>query len=454
MTVAELTDHRRATTPIAQGALGGPPGRPPDPPPSAFPPGDDPPGAEDGATAGPPGGMPDASPPAAADGGTGAWPVPKTDTGTYAPVVLITADLSLTHRVEHLADAVGVQLLTVARPTTSFDPRPPLILIGHDALAPMIQLHGEPRVLPLGPVYGGPVAVAAGSFPHETWERAARLGAEMVAVLPHDETWLVSRMLNAAMGPLPAGACVVGVMGGRGGAGASVLAAALARRAAQDRHRTVLIDADPLGGGIDLVLGAEDHPGLRWADLRPARGVLDIEMLLSQLPVIDDVYVVTWDRSTARSVPPEAMRAVIDAAIRMADVVVIDLPRSLDRAATLATQACRTVLLVVSADVQASAAAQRSAALLRRWADDVRLVVRGPSPGRIDPAGIARALDLPLVGWLPREPRLAAALERAEPPALRRRGPLAMFCRDMVAELMVPGSRDLHGRGRRARGRR
>src|SRR4029453_13479804 len=146
---------------------------------------------------------------------------------------------------------------------------------------------------------------------------------------------------------------------------------------------------------------------------------------LSQLPVIDDVYVVTWDRSTARSVPPEAMRAVIDAAIRMAAGRVIPPPRSPGRAPPLATQACRTVLLVVSADVQASAAAQRSAALLRRWADDVRLVVRGPPPGRIAAPGIARALELPLAGWLPREPRLAAALERAEPPALRRRSPLA-----------------------------
>jgi hypothetical protein len=168
--------------------------------------------------------------------------------------------------------------------------------------------------------------------------------------------------------------------------------------------------------------------------------------------VIDGVRVVTWDRARADAVPPEAMRAVVDAAIRMADLVVIDLPRALDRSATVALQACGTVLLVVSADVQASVAAQRSAAVLRRWADDVRLVVRGPAPGRLDPAAVARALDLPLAGWLDREPRLASALERAEPPALRRRGPMAAFCREMIAELMTRGPSAPRRSRRRSRG--
>jgi len=169
------------------------------------------------------------------------------------------------------------------------------------------------------------------------------------------------------MGPVPAGGHVLGVTGGRGGAGASVLAAALARTAAAARLRSVLVDADPLGGGSDLLLGAEDEPGLRWPDLQAARGVLDVGDLIDGLPRIDGVHVVSCDRRRAEPVPPEAMRAVIDAAIRMADLVVIDIPRALDQSATLALQACHTVLLVVPAEVQAAASAGRSAAQLRAF---------------------------------------------------------------------------------------
>jgi secretion/DNA translocation related CpaE-like protein len=370
------------------------------------------------------------------------------------PVVLITADLGLMHRVEDLGEDVGIPVMTIATATLDLDPWPALVLVGHDLLSDMLHAFGGDFRTGSGmdgSLDGAIVAVGGRAVPGEFWDRAASLGAEMAVFLPGDEAWLVSRMLTAVMGPVPVGARVVGVMGGRGGAGATVLAAALARTAARSRLDVVLIDADPLGGGVDLTLGAEDAAGLRWPDLEPARGVLDTDALRTDLPVIDGVRVVTWDRSRADAVPPEAMRAVVDAAIRMADLVVIDLPRALDQSATLALQACGTVLLVVSADVQASVAAQRSATVLRRWSHDVRLVVRGPAPGGLDPSAVARALDLPLAGWLDREPRLATALERGEPPALRRRGPMAAFCRQMVADLVTRGSPASHHLGPQAR---
>jgi CO dehydrogenase nickel-insertion accessory protein CooC1 len=60
--------------------------------------------------------------------------------------------------------------------------------------------------------------------------------------------------------------------GGRGGAGASVLATALALTASRLDRPTMLVDADPYGGGLDLVLGAEKTGGLRWPDLAGTRG--------------------------------------------------------------------------------------------------------------------------------------------------------------------------------------
>jgi secretion/DNA translocation related CpaE-like protein len=346
-----------------------------------------------------------------------------------APVVLVTRDAELIHHVDHIASSIGVPVRTVPDPALWPDPPPALTLVGADTLLGFTE-PAPNRVVVLTR------AVAGNSYQH-----AALLDVETVIQLPDDETWLVSRLLAAAFGPVSRGGHVVGVTGGRGGAGASVLAATLARTAAGRRLRAVLVDADPLGGGSDTLLGAEGTPGLRWPDLQEARGHLDADLLAGELPVIDGVRVITWDRATAAPIPPEAMRAVLDAAIRMADLVVVDIPRSLDRAATVAVETCDLVLLVVSADVQASAAAQRTAAILRRWSDDVRVVVRGPSPGGLEPARVARSLDLPLAGWLRPERGLGAALERAEPPALRRRSPLARFCQELVADLAPQRSR-------------
>ena len=89
-------------------------------------------------------------------------------------------------------------------------------------------------------------------------------------MLPDDELWLVNVLTEAAEGPQQAGP-VLAVVGGRGGAGASVFAAAVAVAAVRDGERALLVDCDPLGGGLDLLLAAEDVAGLRWADISVGR---------------------------------------------------------------------------------------------------------------------------------------------------------------------------------------
>jgi hypothetical protein len=72
---------------------------------------------------------------------------------------------------------------------------------------------------------------------------------------------------------------------------------------------------------------------------------------------------------------------------------------------------------------------------------DVRLVVRGPSPARLTDRVVARELGLPLAGWLPPEPGLAAAQERGEPPGRSGRGPLARLCAELLVGLGGPAGR-------------
>ena len=104
----------------------------------------------------------------------------------------------------------------------------------------------------------------------------------------------------------PVGA-VVGVIAGRGGGGASVFAAALAQSAAD----ALLVDADPWGGGIDLVLGCEGETGLRWPDLALQGGRLSYASLRDALPQRCGVSVLSGSRAGS-DIGAAPLGAVID----------------------------------------------------------------------------------------------------------------------------------------------
>lgn len=65
------------------------------------------------------------------------------------------------------------------------------------------------------------------------WQRAVEIGADHVLMLPDGEPWLVDRIADVAEG-VGRPALTVGVIGGRGGAGASTLACALAVTSARE----------------------------------------------------------------------------------------------------------------------------------------------------------------------------------------------------------------------------
>jgi secretion/DNA translocation related CpaE-like protein len=268
------------------------------------------------------------------------------------------------------------------------------------------------------------------------WQRAVQVGAEHVVFLPDAEVWLVERLAEAGDRPDGPEAPVVAVVGGRGGAGATTLASALALTAARSGRRALLVDGDPLGGGIDLVLGGETHEGLRWPDLRATRGRLPAAALTDALPRLSELSVLSWDRGDTPAVPVEAVQAVLGAARRGYELVVVDLPRALDDATRVVLGQAGRTLLVVPAEVRAAAAASRVAGAVGLLCPDLRVVVRGPSPGGLSADAVARVLALPLAGDLLAEDHLDVDLERGRPPARRGRGPLAQFCSELLQELL------------------
>ncbi|WP_327354458.1 septum site-determining protein Ssd [Streptomyces sp. NBC_01304] len=298
----------------------------------------------------------------------------------------------------------------------------PLVLVGDDAAA---RVRGAVR-------RRGVCLVGHDQDDPRVWRRAVEIGADHVLRLPDAEQWLVDHIADVAEG-FGRPALTVGVLGGRGGAGASTLACALAVNAAEAGRRTMLVDADPLGGGLDVLLGGESADGLRWPAFARSRGRLGCGALEESLPELHAMRVLSWDRGDSVVVPPEAMRAVLAAARRRGGVVVVDLPRRVDEGVAEALAQIDLGLLVVPAELRAVAAAGRVSAAAEMVLRDLRAVVRGPFGAGLDGEEVARLLELPLAGELPFEAGLPAA---QGPPGRGGRGPLARFCSEFWARAL------------------
>jgi secretion/DNA translocation related CpaE-like protein len=311
--------------------------------------------------------------------------------------------------------------------------------------APLILLDGPAVAACAGaglPRRQDVVVVCTGEPPPQVWQTALSLGAEQVLSLPDGESWLLSAFADATDRPAATAGRVVSIIGGRGGAGASVLATAVAIAALRAGNGALLVDGDPLGGGLDLVLGAEVEAGLRWPDLHIQGGRVPASALRSALPGLSAgsarLAIVSCDRD-GPGPEPDAMAAVIDAGRRAGDMVVCDLPRHPSPAADAATDRTDLAVLVVPAEIRACAAARRVASALQGRGVRLRTLVRGPAPGGLQADDVARAVGAPLLTAVRPEPGLCGSLERGglRP---RSRGPLAAAARAVLADLTAVAS--------------
>ncbi|MFF0818485.1 septum site-determining protein Ssd [Rhodococcus sp. NPDC003318] len=259
------------------------------------------------------------------------------------------------------------------------------------------------------------------------WRAAAAVGAESVLALPSGEADLVAALTRRAEGRVDGRGAVVAVIGGRGGAGASTLSAALALtcRSRHPGRRALLVDCDPQGGGLDLLVGAEHRPGLRWRSLVIEGGAVSADALHGALPNAGDgISVLSFGRGRTAAEPgAAALTAVVDAGRAAGDVVVCDVPRQVDGITQVALGLADLVVVLVRAQVRAVAAAEALIATVREIHPNVVAVVRGPSPGGLRGPEIAGLLGVPLLATLRPESGLDAALERGGL-RLGRRSPL------------------------------
>lgn len=306
-------------------------------------------------------------------------------TAESAAVVLVSSSQRIRDEAARVAVAAGLGLTSAVSVSEAMALRPAVVLLDSDTARQAVS---------------GCAVIVVGLDGEEAsaWTAAAQCGADRVAILPQAAGWLAEHlgMLQRAREE----GTVVGVLGAAGGVGASTTSAWLAACAGTRNLRTLLVDGDPFGGGLELALGTEEMPGVRWPDLGEVRGTLNPDQLVHALPSVDGFSLLSMGTEppapgvlASAAVPP-----IMEAARSAFDLSLIDVARGWSADGSLLPY-CDSVLLVVPGRVRAISAARALVAQLQPlpvWA-----VVRGPLGPNLDPGRVADAIGIPGAGYLP-----------------------------------------------------
>jgi secretion/DNA translocation related CpaE-like protein len=365
-------------------------------------------------------------------GGTGS-------TASARGILAVLAEPALRDEVDRVAAAVGVRVVHAGgtSPVSRKTWLAAAAVVLDDAAAGRCANTGLPRRAHV-------IVVTCTEPAPATWAAAIEVGAAHVLRLPVQERDLVCELANAGESARDNAARgeVIAVIGGRGGAGASLFAAALAHAAVDP----LLVDLDPWGGGIDLLVGGETAPGVRWPDLALQGGRLNWSAVRGALPRHRGISMLSGTRR-GFELDARAVDAVVDAGRRGGATVVCDLPRRLTDAAQTALDAADLVVVVSQCDVRACAATATIAPVLVAINPSVGLVVRGPSPGGLRPDEVAAIAAVPLLASMKPDPRLARQLEHGGLRS-RRRSSLVAAARRVLT--VLPARPMAHTEGRAA----
>lgn len=362
--------------------------------------------------------------------------------------LLISTSLALIDRVVRLAStaALEVQVAPDAASATRHWLDAPLVMIGSDVSmghdlpgkrARVIVVHAQEEA-------GGDADTrdVETRRQRDMWRFAVEVGAEHVVELPEGERWLIESFRACADGPVRDGR-VTAVIGGTGGVGTSTFAINLAVTANRRGLRTLVVDADAWGGGLDLVVGAEDVAGARWCDLRQVSGHLPAGHLDAALPRFGDVSVLSCSRADLQHasaspsrIDPTTMTSVVSAGRRSHDHVFVDCSRCPDDLLTSIIAASNAAVLLVGDHVRSTAAAAHHLSWLQGKVAPVA-VVFATSPRGISRQDVERALGVECVADIPYVPSMTSRADEGELPALPRA--YASAC-DRVLDVVVEGN--------------
>lgn len=326
---------------------------------------------------------------------------------TVAQPLVVTDDAELLDACLRWCAAAGVTPAVTADPV-SVSGRwrgAPFVLIGQDCLADVAALR---------PTRRAHVHIVCHE-PEDCWRDAVRVGAENVVTGAQDE--LSEELAAASEGRDEA--CVVAVIGGTGGTGASTFTAGMALEAEHRGLEVLAVDLDHSGGGLDCLFGREDDPGVRWPDLADTSGRLRGDALRRVLIRHGGLSLLSAGRDDVTPVPVAAVESVLQAASRRFDVVIFDVPRWLGTAAHAVLTSATATVLVVPEEIRAVAAARAVQMQMSATAANSVVVARSRRGG-IGAAETSRLLGIPLVARLRDDRRIRTAVDHGEGPGRSR----------------------------------
>ncbi|MBM9467402.1 septum site-determining protein Ssd [Nakamurella leprariae] len=353
--------------------------------------------------------------------------------------LIVTDDELVLDDLLRVAAAAGVDVDHQTAPGTPATWRAAPVVFVDAAAAGRMVAAGLPRRPAV-------IAVAAQPPDDQQWHHCLQLGVEQVIELDtgaRADQQLLTLFAESAR-PGSGDGRTVAVIGGCGGAGASVLAVAIAVASVRERWPTLLVDCDPGGAGLDVLTGVESASGLRWDDIRVTHGTVSTSAIRAAVPAAvvgrDRLPVLCPDRDRPVPVDPDAVAAVLAAGRRTGGVTVVDVPRCEDPAGERVLALADLVVLMVPSDVRATYAARRLLPRLQRATDRAGVVVRGPAPGSITASEVVDALGLPLLGTIRALPLLGRDLDHARLPGADPGAPLGRVARALVQMLVGDGT--------------
>jgi ATP-binding protein involved in chromosome partitioning len=232
---------------------------------------------------------------------------------------------------------------------------------------------------------------------------------------------------------------VVAVMSGKGGVGKSALTANLAATLAMQGRQVGVLDADIHGASAAAMLGARGQQvAIDLDGARPAIGVADIRVMSMDLFLDDDNTPVAWRHPGGLAADTFVWRGALEAnALRefladtawgMLDYLLIDMPPGADRFETLLRLVPNlSGALVVTIPSQVShlvvrraiTAARQAGAHLLGLVENMAGWVEGEITRELFPdeqgQAFAAQVDVPYLGQIPFDPRLARATDAGRP---------------------------------------
>ena len=335
--------------------------------------------------------------------------------------LFITRDDTLLDELARLAAAAGVTPEVASDPTAALGSwtHAPMVFVGVDVAAEVARLSVPRR--------DGVHLLSWGRVGDDLFRLALAIHAENVVGMPDSADWVVEHLTDLGEEP-GSRASTLAVVGGSGGVGATTLAAALAQVAARSGP-ALAVDLDPIGPGLDRVLGLECAEGVRWSELGQTTGRISARSLREGVPRRRELGVLASYAGQAGAPPAFAVREAVTAAQRGHRVVVLDVPRAAGEVRDEVLARADRTFLVVTPTVTGLTSAMRVASLLgerRRLA----VVVRGTE---LAEAEVARALGLPVAGSLPEQRGLQESVDLGLGPVRTRRSQLGRFAEGLLA---------------------